>query len=162
MDSSISVLSKLSLVATMFAAGFTDEAQTQAIRIRVININNGHGLPHQNVSVTLLYGKDGKTPARYEANLRLETDANAEARFVLPEPVPMHLAAQVRLTSEHWRCGCRALTAAQDVIQKGIVEASSLESGGSAPSTKAEPGVILFFARPFTFLERLFYPLMKQ
>ena len=114
MDSSISVLSKLSLVATMFAAGFPAEAQTQAIRIRVINVNNGHGLSQQNVSVSLLYGKDEMTPAKYDANLGAETDANGEARFLLPEPVPVHLAAQVRLTSEHWHCGCRLLTTACD------------------------------------------------
>jgi hypothetical protein len=105
MNSSITVLSKLSLVATMFAAGFPAEAQTQAIRIRVINVNNEHGLSQQNVSVSLLYGKDEMTPAKYDANLGVETDANGEARFLLPEPVPGYLAAQVCLTSEHWHCG---------------------------------------------------------
>ncbi len=162
MKSSISVLSKASIAAVMFLAGIAADAQTQAIRIRVVNVNNGHPLPHQNVSVDLLYDKDEKAPAKYEAHLRSETDANGEARFLLPEPVPLYLAAQVRLTSEHWHCGCMALAATQDVIQKGIVQTIGPESTGSSTNAKPEPGIILFFARPFTFLERLLYPLLKQ
>jgi hypothetical protein len=127
----------------------------------VVNSNNGQPIAKQSVSVNLLYDKGEKAPATYEANLRLESDANGEARFLLPDPVPVHLVAQVRLTSEHWHCGCLALVATQDLIQKGIVQASGPESTGSATNAKAEPGVILFLARPFTFLERLLYPLVK-
>ena len=147
------VLSVLLLLSPLCSA--------QVIRIRVINSSNGQPLAKQSVSINLLYDKGEKAPARYEANLRLETDANGEARFLLPEPVPVHLAAQVRLTSEHWHCGCLALAATQDVIQKGIVQTLGPESSGSATNEKAEPGVILFFARPLTFLERLLYPLLK-
>src|SRR4029077_2336251 len=71
----------------------------QVIRIRVINSNNGQPLAKQSVSVNLLYDNGEKAPAKYEANLRLETDTNGEARFLLPDPVPVHLAAQVSLAS---------------------------------------------------------------
>jgi hypothetical protein len=128
------------------------------MRIRVVNSNNGQPLPKQSVSVNLLYDKGQKAPAKNEANLLLETDANGEAQFSLPEPAPAHLGAQVRLTSEHWHCGCMALAATEDVIQKGMLGS---ESTASSKSARLEPGVILFFARPFTFLERLLYPLMK-
>ena len=130
----------------------------QVIRIRVINSNNGQPLPKQSVSVNLLYDKGEKPPAKYEANLLLETDADGKAQFRLPEPVPAHLGVQVRLTSEHWHCGCMALATTQDVIQKGM---SDSESTTSIKNARAEPGIILFLARPFTLLERLLYPLMK-
>jgi len=144
----------------MFAAGFT--AQAQAIRIRVINANNAHPLVEQNVSVALLYGKDEKAPAKYDANLNFETDANGEAQFHLPEPAPVHFSAHVRLTSEHWHSGCVALVTTQDVLQKGSVQALGSELTRSTTNAKPEPGVILFLARPFTFIERLLYPLIKQ
>jgi hypothetical protein len=134
----------------------------QVVSIRVVNANNGHPLPKQNVSVALLYEKGEKTPAKYDANLSLETDGNGEAQFRLLEPAPVHLAAQVRLTSEHWHCGCMALVAIQDLVQKGIVQTPGPESTTSATNAKARPGVILFLARPFTFLERLFYPFVKD
>jgi len=134
----------------------------QVIRIRVIDLKTGRPLQKQPVSVTLFYDKGEKTPAKYDANLRLETDVNGEAQFRLPEPVPVHLATQVRLTSEHWHCGCMALIATRDLIQIGIVQTPGPESTTSATNAKAEPGVILFLARPFTFLERLFYPFVKD
>jgi hypothetical protein len=141
MNSSISILAKCSIVAVMFAAGFT----AQVIRIRVIDANNGHPLVQQNVSVALLYGKDEKAPAKYGANLNLETDANGEAQFHLPEPAPVHFSAHVRLTSEPWHCRCISLVTTQDVLQKGSVQALGSEPTGSATNAKPEPGVILFF-----------------
>jgi hypothetical protein len=135
---------------------------SQVVSIRVVNANDGQPLARQNVSVALLYEKGEKTPAKYDANLSLETDGNGEVQFRLPEPSPVHLAAQVRLTSEHWRCRCMALVATQEVVQKGIVQTPGPESTTSATNAKAGPGVILFTARPFTFLERLFYPFLKD
>lgn len=134
----------------------------QVVTVRVINAADGRPLQKQQVSVSLLYEKGEKTPAKYEANLSLETDANGEAHFTLPEPAPPHISAQVRLTSEHWRCGCGVLAATGDVIQKGIV--SPLPGGESkkaAASLKVAPGEILFAARPLSFFERLLYPFVK-
>src|SRR6266403_4890281 len=130
----------------------------QTIRIRVVNEKTGHPLPKQPISVTLLYEKSEKTPAKYDAALNIETDEKGESQFSLPEPAPAHLAAQVHLTSEHWHCGCGVLMATQELIQKGIVGPRYNET---ANPLKAEPKEILFLARPFTFFERLFYPFLK-
>jgi hypothetical protein len=116
----------------------------------------------QPVLVGLHYGQNEKAPAKYDANLRLETDASGEAQFHLPEPAPAQLVAQVQLTSEHWHCFCMALITTKDLIQTGIVQPPGRESTASATNAKAEPGVIVFLARPFTFLEKLFYLLTKD
>ena len=134
----------------------------QVVTVRVVNAADGHPLQKQQVSVSLLYEKGEKTPAKYEANLSGETDANGEAHFTLPEPAPPHISAQVRLTSEHWRCGCGVLAATGDVIQKGIVgPLPGGESKKAAASLKAAPGGILIVARPLSFFERLLYPFVK-
>ena len=131
----------------------------QVISARVINAKNGHPLPKQHISISLLDEKGEKIETKQGALLELETDINGDAQFTLPEAAPAHLSARARLTSEHWRCGCWALVATQDVVQKGIVEGNELTT--PAKPVKAEPGEILFIARPLTFLERLLYPLEK-
>ena len=127
----------------------------QAVKIRVVNANNGHPLPKQKVSVALLYEKGEMIPANYGTNLSLETDGNGQVQFSLPEPAPVHLAARVRLASKHWHCKCTALVSTQVVVEKGIVQTPGPELPTSATNAEAGPGVILFIARPFTFLERL-------
>lgn len=148
-------------LACLFSIGLSCFAQT--VRVRVVNANNGRPLQNQPVTVSLLYEKGEATPAKFEASLTFRTDASGEARFVLPKPAPTHMAAQVRLTTEHWRCGCMVLAATQDVIQKGIVDsaASASESKRSPSLVKAVPGEILFVARPLSFWERLLYPFVK-
>lgn len=134
----------------------------QVVTVRVVNTADGHPLQNQHVSVSLLNESGEKLPANYEANASLETDVNGEAHFTLPQPAPRHLSVLVRLTSEHWRCGCAVLAATGDVIQKGIV--GPLPGGQSkkaATTLKAMPGEILFVARPLSFFERLLYPLEK-
>jgi hypothetical protein len=133
----------------------------QAIRVRVINGKNGHPLPKQQVSVSLLYEGNETKPAKYDAIQHFDTDANGVAQFSLPEPAPAHLSVGVRLTSEHWHCGCAApaLVVTKELIQKGIVEGWELSSP-SKPVTAA-PAEIVFVARPFTFFELLLYPLLK-
>ncbi len=133
----------------------------QVIRIRVINGKTGQPLPRQEVSVSLLYGIGEKAPAKYDAVLHLETEVNGAAQFTLPESVPAHLSVGARLTSQYWHCGCAApaLVVTQELIEKGIVEGEKLTT--PAIPVKAEPGEILFVARPFTLFERLFYPLLK-
>jgi hypothetical protein len=135
----------------------------QLVTIRVIDARNGYPLQKRQASLRLLYGKNEKTPAKYEPTLLLETDDNGEAQFKLPEPAPEHLEAWVGITSEeHWWCGCLLSVLTQDVVQKGI--------GGSWPgpgsqkspvSEKAVPGEILFLARPWTLFEKLLAPLLR-
>jgi hypothetical protein len=130
----------------------------QTIGIRVVNDKTGRPLPKQRISISLLYEKGEKTPAKYDAVLNIETDEKGESQFNLPEPAPAHLAAAVHLTSEHWRCGCGVLVTTQDLIQKGILGPRSPASGNPV---KAEPKEIMLFARPLTLFERLLYPFVK-
>jgi hypothetical protein len=51
------------------------------IKIRVVNVENGHPIQKQPISVSMLYEK---TPPKYDATIRLETDANGGAQFGLP------------------------------------------------------------------------------
>jgi hypothetical protein len=135
----------------------------QAVTIRVINANDGRPMQKEPVSVYLQYDKEGAAPAKYDSNLRFETDVNGEVHFVLPEPPPAHISAQVRLTSEHWRCGCGVIVATENLIQQGVVgPVPETESRKSPASVKAVPGEILFVARPLSFLERLLYPFLKS
>jgi hypothetical protein len=48
----------------------------------------------------------------------------------------------------------------KELVQKGIVVGRELSS--PTTSVNAEPGEILFVARPLTFFQRLFYPLLKD
>ncbi len=97
---------------------------SQVMAVRIVNARNGHPLPRLGVSFSLLYESSEKVPAKYEAKVRLETDAKGKAQFDLPVPAPAHVSVRADLPSAHWRCRCAApvLVATQDVIQKGIVE----------------------------------------
>jgi len=158
----LSALSKLSIIAAIAVTVSAPRTQPQEIRIRVINMNDSRPLPQQHVSLALGYGKGEKVPAEYDANPRLETDVSGEAKFRLPEPAPHLVVAQVHLTSEYWHCICLAMETTQDIIQKGFVQPAGRDSAATGTNEKPAPGVILFFARPFTFFERLLYPLMKE
>jgi hypothetical protein len=143
----------------IIVAGFAPLCLGQTIRIRVVDDKTGHPLQKQPISISLLYDKSEKTPAKYDAALNLKTDERGESQFSLPEPAPAHLAAAVHLTSEHWFCGCIVLTTTQELIQKGI---EGPRYGESVNPIKVEPKEILFLPRPFTFFERLLYPFVKQ
>jgi hypothetical protein len=132
------------------------------VRIRVINAKDGQPLKNQPITVSLLYEKGEKPAASSDAPLALDTGANGEALLHLAEPVPAHLWAQVRLTSPYWRCACVALLATEDVLQKGATPDTTQSRESTAASPKAQPGEILFIARPLTFMERILYPFVKQ
>ena len=134
----------------------------QLITIRVINAKNGHPLPKRHIMVRLLHEKSGKGGLQYDALLQLKTDVHGEARFTLPEPAPTHFSALVRLSS-HWRCGCLALVATQEVIKKGLAKGQG--STGATIPVATEPGEISFAARRRPFFDwlllTLFAPLME-
>jgi hypothetical protein len=139
--------------------------QAQEAKVRVINAANRRPPPKQAVSVSFLYDKkyDKEIAAKYVAALNLETDANGEAYFKLPEPPPVHFSAEVRMDWSHWKCGCGILGSTDDLVRKGIVgPVATTDSKKSAALFKAVPGEILFAARPLSFIERLLYPIMKQ
>jgi hypothetical protein len=79
-------------VIWIFAVGFAPHCFGQTIRIRVVNDQTGHPLPKQPISISLLYDKSEKTPAKYDAVLNLLTDEKGQAQFSLPEPAPAHLS----------------------------------------------------------------------
>ncbi len=134
----------------------------QVIKVRIINGKNGRPMPREQVSVTLLYEKGEKLPAKYVTLQTVETDGNGIAEFSLPDPAPAHLSVGAHLTSEYWRCGCAApaLAATPEVIQKGAIEGRELWS--MATPIDARAGEVIFIARPLTLLERLLYPLLKE
>jgi len=112
------------------------------------------------VSASFLYDKkyDQEIPTNYVASLSLETDEKGEAHFKFPQPPPTHFSAQVRLDESRWHCRCVILASTADLVREGI--------GGPLAKQderyKAAPGEILVIARPFSFFERLFYPIMKE
>jgi hypothetical protein len=130
------------------------------MKIRLVNAENGHPIQKQPISVSMLYVKNEKAPPKYDSTIRLETDANGEAHFGLPDPAPAHVSAQVHLTSENWRCGCMVLVSTEDLIQKGA-SVPKLAKGSDKVIT-TEPREILFVARPLTFFERLIAPLLRE
>lgn len=135
----------------------------QPVTIRVIDIHNGRLLQKEKVSVTLLYDKGERTPATYEPNINGETDANGGMQFRIAEPDPAHFSVMVHLRSEYLRCGCWVMGDTKDLIQKGIVGPQpGAKSEKSDATIKAVPGELVIMARPMSFFERLFYPIIKQ
>jgi hypothetical protein len=133
----------------------------QVITVRIINDRNGRALPGQKISVSLFYEKGEAAPQKYDPRLSLETDANGVAQFTLPEPPPAHLWVGAGLPSQYWFCSCNtaAFAGTQEVIEKGIV--GRLDSK-SSNVPNAEPGQIVFVARPYNLFERIMYPLLKE
>jgi hypothetical protein len=151
------------LTTLVVAVSFGPICFGQTIKVRVVNGKTGHPLQKQPLSISLLYEKSEKEPAKYEKVLNLETDSMGESQFDLPNPAPSHLGAVVHLTSEHWHCGCVVLVTTQDLVKKGVVSAmQNANADASRPQVQAEPREILFVARPLTLFERLISPLVNQ
>jgi hypothetical protein len=136
----------------------------QAVKVRVVNGSTERPLRKQEVSVSLYYEKGEPTPAKYDADLNLQTDEKGEVRFFLPEPAPRDLDVRVAIDWSRWQCGCNLRLSTEAVIQKGIVDpAASANDWKRRPALlKPVPGEIRFVVRPLSFFERLLYPLLKQ
>jgi hypothetical protein len=142
----------------------------QDAKIRVINGANGRPMPKLAVSVSFWYDKkyDKEIPANYDRSLKLETDGNGEAHFKFPQPPPIHFVAEVRMNSPHWYCGCVILASTDGLVREGTVGPLDVGPLGGkdakkfAARYKAAPGEILVIARPFSFFDRLLYPLTKE
>jgi hypothetical protein len=150
-------------LAFLLVLSLRPSAQAQEVTVRIVNAANGQPLPKQAVSVSFLYVQkyDKEIPARNDTALHLDTDANGEAHFRLPEPPPAHLSASVRVDWSHWKCACWVMGSTDDLIHKGLV-GPEVAAGKSSLDIKPAPGEILFLTRPLSFLERLLYPLMKE
>jgi len=134
----------------------------QVVRVRVVNGKNGQPLVKQHIAISLQYHADEPKPTKYDARLSFETDANGVGHISLPEPAPAHLSVSAHLTSEYWHCVCATppSVASKELVQEGIVVGG--EAGSPEIWAKAAPGELPFVARPFTFFERIFYPLYKE
>jgi hypothetical protein len=95
--------------------------------------------------------------------LHIETDANGEAQFNISESPPENIDVRLALPSEHWHCACWVMADTETVLREGIVQIPPINVPNApfAPAS-TEPGQIVFIARPFTFFEKLLYPLLKQ
>ena len=143
----------------LFFLWFGSACFGQSISVRLINMTNGHPLKKQRVSLSLVYYKGEQVPTKYDKIIDRETDIKGEAHFDLPEPPPNRLAFDIHLSSETWR-GARALTeSTQTVIHDGIV--SGPDRKQTDVLVNKVPGEIVFTYRRLTFLERLFWPLLK-
>jgi hypothetical protein len=151
-------------LASLFLLWPASSLCDQFVMVRIVSAKDGQPLKNQAVSVSYLYDKTEKAPPNLDAVLHLQTDANGEAAFSLPEPAPAHLWAVVHLTSENWRCGCLALADTQEVIRNGITltQTSQKTAASTNIHIQAQPGEIVFTARPLTFFERILQPLLKQ
>jgi len=109
-------------VTATFALGFSPLCFGQtAIRTRLVDVKTRHPIPLQPITVSLLYGENEKSPAKYDAHFTSPERPRGEAQITLPEPAPAHVAVQVDLKLRHWFCDCRFLVATEDLIEKGIV-----------------------------------------
>jgi hypothetical protein len=149
-------------VICLLALSLSPACFAQTIRIRVINSKTQVPLQKQSVSIALAYEKDEVRPASYDPNVKLETDVNGEAQLRLPDPAPRHILVHLQLNSQYWHCGCLAAVSTTELVQRGHVESASHQPVGWVAGVKSEPGELRFMVRPFTLLDRLFYPLMKD
>jgi len=134
----------------------------QTVTVRVIDSRNGQPFQKKNVSISLIYERSDKSPAKQNPALSLQTDGNGTVEFSLPEPAPEHLGIHVQLTSEHLKCGCDLLVATKEVLNNGLAgPPPDGNSKKSRPFMSPHPGEVLVFARPLTLAERLLYPLVK-
>jgi hypothetical protein len=131
----------------------------QELSVRVLNAKNRRPLAKQSVTVQFLSEKPPSAPSP----LRLQTDDRGEVGFALPNPIPATINVVVSLTSEHWNCGCWVMVETAKVLHNGVL--GPLPSGDNTKNVETlrpEPGEVVILASPFTFWERLLYPLVKE
>lgn len=136
---------------------FVSTCFAQELTIRVLNAKDGKPLPEESVTVQFL-GQAAAPPP-----LQLQTDQIGEARFDVPTPSPKVLSVRVVLTSERWHCACSVMTETAKVVRDGVTQAPPRKDEQSSKSNLiAKPGEIVVVARPFTLLEKLLFPLLKE
>jgi hypothetical protein len=130
----------------------------QAVKVRVINGNDGRPLPRQTVSVEFFSEK----PPRVSSPLHFETDSDGEAQFSVPE-FTSEIDVRLNLASKHWHCACWVMADTETVLRGGILQTPPTTAPNAPlPPPNMEPGQIVFIARPFTAFEKLLYPLLEQ
>ena len=136
-----------------------DVCFAQSVTVRVINDNDKRPVPKQAVMVQFFY----ENPKGISAPTYLTTDDTGETRFTILEPRPKQVSVGVTLTSERWRCACWLKVEPTRMLQKGALmkPPGNLARPSRTPSD-AKPGEIVFVARPYTLLEKLLDPLMRE
>ena len=125
----------------------------QSVKVSVLNGRNGHPLSGTPVSVQFLY----ESPAKAMAPLSLETSAEGMVEFSLPNPVPDHISA--RVTGTFYGCNCWVMADTKSIVQEGKL--AIFRGQKVKPEITPKPGQITFLPLPFTFIQRLIYPLVK-
>lgn len=135
----------------------------QDITIRVMDVTNGHLLTDYQVSIWPLHAEQKSASTNTIPILDIKADNSGIVIFNLPEPIPQRLFIKIDIQAGRWRCGTVEFVDTQDVFRNGVVGLSPAPKRGKTDVVvKAMPGVIVFLARPMTFLERLLYPLVKS
>ncbi len=129
----------------------------QSVGIRVVDMK-GQAIAKQPIRVSFSAEKLAKAADA----VTLETDAKGEASFNLPEPAPPQLEVRVSLREGRWLCNCVLMTDTNTVLHQGVVQPAPHETAVPKSTPEAQPGQIVFVARPMGFFERLFYPLIKE
>jgi hypothetical protein len=141
-----------SLLLVVLLVGSTT-CLAQTVTVRVLNAKDGRPLGKEKVVVWFVEGKSTS------AATNLETDANGETHFLIPSPAPEHVDVAVYLDAAHWSCDCYVSSGTRTLIEDGVVKA--LGNAKRANGFAREPGHVIVVGRPLTFLERLFYPLLR-
>jgi len=99
------------------------------------------------------------SPARAEPKLQSETDSNGEAEFNIPPliSIPRRIWVTVALDSQRWHCNCTLASDTESVLQNGAVR----QTRKSKTPARASPGVIVFYARPFTLLDKIMWAIFR-
>ena len=141
----------------------------QTVKIRLVNTANGDSIRHERVFVSGISGK-ANTPeeerqkllSKHAApDLRLETDANGETQFDLPNPAPTHFYIRPVLSPSVWDCTCTVQVKTEEVMQKGIT-IRNVQDGSSPGKFTVQPrgGEVVFRLKPTPWWVQVFWPLL--
>jgi hypothetical protein len=128
-------------------------SHAESVKVFVLNGKNGRPLSGASVSVQFFYDN----PAKVTTPLSLETSPEGSVDFGLPSPLPNHIGLQVSL--KYYACECGMMADTKSIVQEGklvIFRGQKVKSG-----ITPKPGQITFVPLPFTFIQRLLYPLVK-
>jgi hypothetical protein len=141
----------------------------QTVRVRIVDSTNERPLDKQKVSVS---GINGKERTQEEArrrlitkpttpDLRIVTDAQGEAQFELPKPVPAYIYVRAEVSGPLWDCTCLLRVSTEELIQKGfVVTTDDNESSRRKSPIQPNPGEILLRLRPTPWWMRVLWPLL--
>jgi hypothetical protein len=146
--------SRLLTYAALFGVLVCPVVFGETFKVRVLNATDSKGIAKQQISISYIYEKgQGQASGGVVAS---QTNAQGEAEFTIPNPLPSRVSIHVKADDRHWRCACLALVATNDLLQTGF-----LGPAGAQNKAKARPREAIFTLIPLSFWERLLYPLVK-